>query len=453
MKKIILTCCFLVVLSSYAQDHFGGINTSRRVSLLSVGTNPSELINIKNKYEINFVGTSVGVSNNKISFGDIIGGEDLESKIFEGSENVNFSINGQIALPGVAFKVKDWAFAVTTNIFIQGALTDFDANFGRNVTIENSLLNNSATFGTNANQRFNATTYGEIGFAVAKTVFQKGDHTINAGLNLKLMSPGSYGNFGAERLSGRLTSYGTPEVYLSDVNNATLNIAYSEASAGSYDDAATYTSRLIGGINGFATDFGFNYIWKKSDNFYKLKAGFSVRNIGSMTYKGKNNQSTNYSLTIAPGTILNRGLNMDTFSDVNSLAELEQTLLNTPGINFVKSSQQRDFKVSLPTVVNLYADYNVTSKLNVTMFMQQKTGSNNDNDQIASENFFSITPRLNFGSFETFVPVSFNEFAGTTSGLGLRLGGFFIGSNSILTAIINDSKQADFFVGFSLGFL
>ena len=79
--------------------------------------------------------------------------------------------------------------------------------------------------------------------------------------------------------------------------------------------------------------------------------------------------------------------------------------------------------------------------------------SNNGNDQITAQNIFSVTPRVSLGYFEAYVPVSFNEVSGTTGGFGLRLGGFFLGSNSIITALTSDSKQADFYTGFRWGFL
>ena len=89
----------------------------------------------------------------------------------------------------------------------------------------------------------------------------------------------------------------------------------------------------------------------------------------------------------------------------------------------------------------------------VTLFLQQKMNSDSANDQITSQNIFSVTPRVSLGFFEAYLPVGVNEISGTTAGLGFRLGGFFLGSNSILTAVTNDSKQADFYTGFRFGFL
>jgi hypothetical protein len=79
--------------------------------------------------------------------------------------------------------------------------------------------------------------------------------------------------------------------------------------------------------------------------------------------------------------------------------------------------------------------------------------SDNDNNQITTQNIVSITPRINLGYFEAYVPISSNEISGTNTGIGFRLGGFYIGSGSVITALLNDSKQADFYTGFRWAFL
>ena len=85
--------------------------------------------------------------------------------------------------------------------------------------------------------------------------------------------------------------------------------------------------------------------------------------------------------------------------------------------------------------------------------MQQRMGDNEKDNQITAINSLSITPRINLGPFEAFLPIGNNEISGTTAGLGFRLGGFFLGSNSIVTALTNDSNQADAYFGFRFGFL
>jgi hypothetical protein len=65
----------------------------------------------------------------------------------------------------------------------------------------------------------------------------------------------------------------------------------------------------------------------------------------------------------------------------------------------------------------------------------------------------SITPRVKLGFFEAYLPIANNDVSGTNVGFGFGLGGFYLGSGSIITALTNDSKQADFYTGFRWGFL
>ena len=196
-----------------------------------------------------------------------------------------------------------------------------------------------------------------------------------------------------------------------------------------------------------ATDIGVDYQWLNSDKKYKLKVGASVRNIGSMTFSGNDNVSQNYNLNIPTG----QSLNLDVFNDAEGLQDV-QTILNNSGY-FTTTNLTNEFKVKLPTVFNIYADYKIISKVSVTAFLQQKMGDQASDGQISTQNMFTITPRVNLGPFEAFIPMGNNEIAGGTVGLGFRLGGFFLGSNSILSAIATDGKQADAYFGFRFGFL
>ena len=93
MKKTILIFALLVSITSYSQDHFSGITTSKRVGILNIGLNPSELANLNNHLEIQLFSTSINVSNNKIGFKDIVNGSNLENILFKGSEPVNFNMD------------------------------------------------------------------------------------------------------------------------------------------------------------------------------------------------------------------------------------------------------------------------------------------------------------------------------------------------------------------------
>lgn len=447
MKIITLIFCSLFFIPIFAQDHYSGITTSKRVGIINVGMNPSELSNLNSKFEVQLFAASINVSDNKVGFKDIVNGKNLEDLIFKGEGPVNFNVDAEFFGPGAAIKLLDWGFAVTSKGHIKATIVDVDPNLGNAFT--NSVLNSiggSSIISNDNNQRVNTTAWGEIGFSVAHKIYENEKSKLNGGLTLKLLFPGSYANIGAGNFHGTISTNNVGNSELTNAN-ANLNIAYTGNLAGSFTNTNDYTQSVFGNLNGMAADIGFDYQLKGSGDSYKLKVGAAIKNMGSMTFKSNDNYSKDYKLQIQ-GT---QSLNLNQFQNANGIKDIENILLNSGFVTLV--NDKKDFKVKLPTVLNLYADLNVIPKWNVTLFMQQKMNKNSENSQITSQNIFSVTPRFSLGFFEAYLPIAFNEISGTTGGLGFRLSGFFLGSNSILTALTSDTKQADFYMGYRFGFL
>lgn len=64
---------------------------------------------------------------------------------------------------------------------------------------------------------------------------------------------------------------------------------------------------------------------------------------------------------------------------------------------------------------------------------------------------FTLTPRYEVRAFGVYVPVSYNKLTSFNAGVSLRMGPLFIGSGSVLTALMGDSKQADVHLGLRFG--
>ena len=435
----------------YSQQHFAGLTTSGRSGIITAGTNPAELVNMSNKFEVNIFGLSVNASNNKIGFSDLTSNADIENLIFVGDEPVNMRFNAEIYGPSVAVKYQKWAFGLTTKangmldiVDVDTKLGDAISNSGLNTLVASTFLNSSG------NQRIIGTSWGEVNLLAARTLFENSIHKINGGITLKLLFPGAYANLGAGQFTGTV-SQSLGQGYLTDAN-ANINIAYSGSLGNSFSNFDDYTKSVFGSLNGFATDFGFNYQWKEESansnkNKYRLNVGFSVRNLGSMTFKDDNNNSTNYQLEIQGS----ESLNLNQFENVDNLQEIETILLNSGFLT--KQSGTKDFKVKLPATFSLYADVKIIPIVYVSAFIQQKIKEDNDNDQITAQNIITVTPRVNLGFFEAYLPLSNSDVSGFNTGIGFQFKGFYLGSGSIITALINDSKQADIYVGFRWGFL
>jgi hypothetical protein len=461
MRKLLITSISLIGITAFSQEHFAGLTTSNRVGVLSATNNPAELVNMSHTFEAGFYSLSANVSNNKIGINDLFSDSDLETILFTGNDPVNLRVDTEIYGPSFGMKYKKLAFAITTKITGKLDVVDVDPNLGDGLV--NAGLNSlfgSTTISNDYNQRLSGTTWGEIGLTGALNIINNAKHKFNVGATFKLLFPGSYSNLGLDKFNGTITNT-AGDVYLSNVNNVNLNIAYSGGLADNFSNVNDYTKSLIGGLNGFSGDLGINYQWrdqpednpKKNQNKYKLNAGLSVRNIGSMTFKDDNNYATNYVLNIPSATIGNPGLNLNQFENVENLQEVEEILINEGYLNKVEA-EKNEFTVKLPTTITAYADVKLIPKVFISGFLQQKLNENNGNDQITSQNIVTITPRFTTGFFEVFAPFSNTEIAGFSSGVGFRIGGFYLGSSSVITALASDnSKQADIYTGFRWGFL
>ncbi|MCG2611635.1 DUF5723 family protein [Flavobacterium sp. SM15] len=453
MRKLLLCSISLLSLNLFSQEHFSGINISKRSGLLNASVNPAELTNMSRKFDINVFNMSVNVSNNKVTFSDLVGGEDLEKKIFTGSEPTSMRLDVLIQGPSFAMQYKKWAFAISSAANIKANAIDVDVNFGNAVT--NSFFGN-AQINSGYNQRMNGASWGEINLTAARTIFESDMHKFSGGLTLKMLFPGSYMNMGVDKLTGRV--YYDPvseDVYLTDAT-ANVNFSYSGSLAGNYEDTSNYSKLFAGGLNGIGTDIGFNYQLKekveestdagsRTYDEYKLNVGASIRNMGSMTFKDDNNESINYRLNI-PTT---NPLNMEEFDQAKSVKEIEAILMSKGYLT--KQTSNGDFKVKFPAVINLYADYKIYNKWYVSAYTQQKLTDDSGNDFTTIQNVLTLTPRFAGKNYELYLPLSSNEVSGFTTGFGFRLGGFFLGSGSIITAALDNSKQADIYMGFRFG--
>jgi hypothetical protein len=449
MKKALLILSLSMLNISVAQEHFSGINISRRVGLLNASFNPAELTNLSNTYEVNVFNTSVNVSNNKISFNDIVSSdENIEDLIFEGNEPANMRLDALINGPAFAMKYKKWAFGISTNAIVKANIIDVDVNLGDALTNSgiNALLG-TTNVNSNYNQKINAATWGEIGLSLARDLFESDKYKFSAGANVRLLFPSAFTNFAADKFKGTIVN--TPGNHSLTDAQANLNIAYSGPIADGFTDADNFNEFFSSGLNGYAVDLGVNFKIKTDDNNtkdYKFNSGLSIKNIGSMTFKGDNNVSNNYDLSISNTEFLD----LTQFEDVDNVRDIEQILLNSGYLT--KTSDESDFTIKLPTLFTAYADLKLTSRFYVSAFTQQKIVDDSDNDFSTTQNSITLTPRFSGENYEIYIPLSDNEISGFTGGFGFRLGGFFMGSGSILTAVLNDTKQADIYLGFRIGF-
>ena len=451
MKKIIIFSLIIFTSNLFAQDHFTGVTTSSRVGILNVGINPAELPNLSKKFEVNITGLSMNFANNIIGINDLNSDTNIEDLLFTGDRIVNAGADIEYSGPGVAMKWKKWGFGIASKGHIKFDVVDVDPKFANAILNSSEITENDPTLfiKNDYNQRMTGVSWGEIGFSAGRTVFENEKHQFNAGITLKLLFAGSYANFGIDKFEGNVTfDVDSNLAELTTTVPINVNFSYSGNLADRFTDANDYTSSVFGKLGGVGTDLGINYQLKDGDKKYKINAGMSIRNIGNLTFKDSNNSSNSYTLNIPASNPL---IIDEKIENTESLVELESFLDREGYLSGEKSN--KDFRVKLPTLFSMYGDFKIYHKFYITGYMQQRMGDNNDNRQITAQNSFSIIPRINLGYFEAYLPFSQNEISGSNTGLGFRLGGFYLGSSSVISTLTSNTKKVDFNMGFRWAFL
>jgi hypothetical protein len=439
MKKTVL--CVVLFVSNFiiAQEHFAGLSTSARGGLIAADMNPAELVNLNNRFEMNVYGFSMNVANNKIGVSDIISNNNLEDVLFQGTDPVTMKVSIDALGPGFAIKVKRWAFGISTKASGRLDISNVDVNLGK-ALFNNTLSANSVLLNSTDNQRVSGIVWGEVGLSAATSIVDNKKNKFSVGATFKVLFPGAYSNIGLQNTAGTISQVGN-NFYLNNASGS-LNISYSGSLANGFSTFNDYSKSVFGNINGFVGDIGANYQIKSFD--------YQDKNKKSSKYKNKYN--TDYTLQIQSTPQNPNGLNLSQLGNIDNPKDIE-TVLSSNGYLNTQSPIKKTITVQLPTTFAAYVDVKLVPKLYVSGFIQQKLNNSQNNDQMSIANIITVTPRLNLGFFEIYSPWSKNEISGTNGGLGFRLGGFFLGSSSIATALINDTKQVDVYTGFRWAFL
>ncbi|EON75839.1 hypothetical protein ADIS_3730 [Lunatimonas lonarensis] len=442
MKRFLhfVALSFLSFTATFAQSHFIGIQNGPRKGMQTALMNPAEISSLSKKVEVSLFSVHAGISNNILTFQDILDGDDLLDLAFEKADDpINLRTDIAVMGPAVGFSVGKWSFGIATQGFVRADIIDLDPALGDGLLGDSgySWETPSQTFTAIAseyNQRIVASGWSELDFLVGREVFKMGNHHFSAGANLRLIFPSAYANIGMGELRATIIE-DEDGIYLTDTRGS-LNISYSDA---------TLTEDFnvgLASLRGFALDLGGNYQWKKSDGKSFIHGGLAIKNLGGMSFR-ENSTDRAYAINIPA----NQRFQIDNLE--GSLDEIEAQLENSGYFTVNRGTDQ--LSVNLPTLLNLYGEIQPAKVFQASLFIQRRLSNESNNNLITAQNMIVLTPRLVLGAFQLYSPWAHNQVSGLTGGLGLQIGGFFLGSNALLTGTMANSMQADVHIGFSFG--
>lgn len=456
MKRIftsvlLLSCC---ALSSQAQD-LAGFRTSNYAGVNSVFSNPANIANSRYRWDVNLVGANVTVSNNQLKYklgdvGSAFGEDTIKSQLFSQSKGLTKAlVNLGVYTPSFMFNVGKFAFAVTTRARIVANVTDLDGKLADRIMNDLSATDNLPyNIASNSNMRISVNAWSEYGVSVAREVITVGPHFLKAGVTLKYLAGSMNGTINIDKLHATMdVDEGQQDAYLT---NASGKVGMNFSGMNLSDFKAEDAAKMVG--HGIGAELGAVYEYRPAgengNNKYKFRLGLSLMDLGKIKYE----RDVTRSGTFTVGIPANQQFSLQNLQDVK--LDNYKTELGKYPQYFAPAADNNsaNYSVSLPTTLQLDGDYHIHHAFYVNANVQLALANGNKkpyNTQYYSG--FSITPRYDGRIFGCFLPISYNQLSKLNAGASFRIGPLFLGSGSVISALLGSSHQLDGFVGIRFG--
>jgi hypothetical protein len=453
MKKMILTTGLAVAatLTTNAQRYLG-LTTSNWSGLSSVYLNPGNIADSRTKFDLDLSSFNLIIDNSLASVNlsnATSGGSDI-SKIFSFSNSAQFNVLATIEYrgPGIMYSIDDDnTVAISTRFRAFEQFNNFDQRLFQSLMSPGAGSDYSIT-----SQNFNWTTHlwGEFNLSYARVLYKEKEHFIKAGITLGRASGLGYMSVKGSNLDATLD----PANHSLVANHSDIEFATNVVN--NSGQLTNGVSNLLGGIfggsgegggGGFRGDIGAVYEYRPdhadweadrydaSVNKYKVRGSIAITDIGAIKYKGSYQANVTGNGSVTDTSLAQSILAGQKFSNYMASRGFH---LDTP---------RADTKVHLPTALVLGADYYVASHF----YVNGTLITNLANRQNYGNSFYgqlSITPRWDTKIFTAAIPLTYSGMTHSIkAGLGLRLGGFFFGSDDMLLFLGGKAYGVNYYMG------
>ncbi|HVU57342.1 MAG TPA: DUF5723 family protein [Puia sp.] len=447
LRKGITFLCFagVIPISSFSQD-LAGLRTGNYTGVDGVFFNPANIAGSKYKWDVNLWSLNLMVGNDNASYSlkDLthsLNGDTLKQRI-AGAKSGTTSAMMNLDLLGPSFMVsigKKNAFAFTSRVRVMANTKEVDGKLlNQFITEDVDDPELPYTFSTSGDNKISVNAWTEFGASFGRVLLDQGPHYFKGGITLKYLAGVANGYLQMTQLQGVLGADPTG-VYMTQTSG-TLGVGFGGTRIDDIKDGH------LGGLHssGFGGDIGFVYEFRPLPHGYLLRAGIALVDVGSISYKQDASRTGTYSTHILAG----QKLYVDDFGAVDNYNSFLQS--HPQYFTPVPLGNGSSYSVSLPTSLHLDLDYHVLKGLYANLSSQFSLAANKPYNS-SYYNAFVLTPRWENRHFGFYLPVGYNALTHFNAGFSARVGPFFFGSGSVLSAVLKDSKQADFFLGFRFG--
>ena len=452
----------IILFSTASAQRYFGIATSEWSATNSLYLNPASIAGSHEQVTISLLSLNIAVDNNLGTFPKIsnigkVNNNDTNSNstnngIFTNSGRKNFSMlvpTLEMRGPGVLVGINNrMTIALTTRIRVINQLNHFDQSLYDQVTNPNTPTGDYEV----SAQKFNwtANLWSEIGLSYGMIVMDDENGQIKAGVTIRHLSGIGYIGLKANNMDLKYSA-GKDSFYASHTDlEFASNIVSTNSAALSGLNSSSLFGNLFGSAQGggFGGDLGVTYtrilnfngndkMGKDDAGSHKISASASVMDIGAINYN-----KNNYTLDISKG---NGYLDGHKIKDYTNNFDSIKAYAIQQGFN--ADTGNKAVKVHMPTALIISADYQVYRRLYVNAtyianLVNRQAFGNSVYNQI------TITPRYDSHVFTVGMPITYSALANNIKlGLGLRLGGFFLGSDDMLALMSSNQYGFGFYFG------
>jgi outer membrane protein OmpA-like peptidoglycan-associated protein len=420
-----------------AQSYFGYLNDNY-AGVHSVLYNPANIVDSRFNTDINLISGSGFIGNDlyatKLSniFNNSFDFERDGTRTLK--DNNNFITNIDVLGPSFMFNFNN---KNSLAFFTRGrSINHFSSINGKALDDINNDINTSYRV-DNQNFSLASNLWAEFGFSYARIFMDKGQHFLKAGFSAKYLSGFLTGYIKATNLS---VAYN----FTGNVNTNTTTTS-GEIESGNLKSLDNLDNVIENRGNGFGGDIGFTYEYRPDYESYQ----YTNKEGGKSYFKDKNKYKFRLQLSITDlGSIK---YNDATTTRYNANTTYPDSQVNTDfDVLYTKIEETKSINFSLPTAMHLNADW----KMNRTLYLNFNTdvsliNPENKNSAYINNNV-SLTPRFEVKWFSIYTPITYLQYSGLQAGLGFRAGPLFVGSGSIVSGLLSETKALDVHLGLKI---
>jgi len=466
-SRIFITAALVMSCSLAAMAQFNlGIATSNWSGTNSLYLNPANIADSRERFTIDLVSLSMGVDNNLGSLnskGGLIGAitNGNSSNLFSYSNNNQFSLlapYGRVNGPGFMISINHkHSIAFTTDVRGMNQFNNFDKILYQTITNPSGTANGNIEI-TSSKFNYTAQLWSEAGLSYGGVILDQGHHEVRVGATVRYLGGIAYIGLKGKNLDAQFTN-GSDSFFAaknSDIEYASNVLSTSNAVTSGFSNN-NILSEFFGGKagSGIGGDIGVVYDYIKdpsretydmdgktgivdySKNRYTLRLSASVVDIGSILYNS--NDNSNAEVT-GNGYLTGTGLK----NNIGNYTDFRNYIV---GQGFTADTARQATRVYMPTRMLLSADYAIYNHwyVNATFIANLANRQNFGNSYY---NQLTITPRYDTRLYSVGLPLTYSMLSNSfKAGIGIRVSGFFIGSDDMLALFANHQYGFNFYMG------